>query len=288
MNIVKTLFKEEVRLEIEKVLLNHLNSKQFDSVCNFLNQNLQRKNSVGSTFYIFKSTIKDNILIFESNSLIQIPQYNYTYINYNGILNNFITTYEIHSNTSELENIKWMKKEFLNIFLISSINIINFELNEDDVWVTEIFGKLKNDYLGINEDELEKLYDKTLFSFNPLQVDVFSNWFNNLRHELKKKQVIPVLGGKFNLTRPLYSNGGGSNHIHSFELRKDVYDNLLFYFNNFIVESGENIKEECNLIIISKIDGEKKYVKLYNNKDETNLYNEKYQDSLLLFSYTKN
>jgi hypothetical protein len=287
MNIVNTLFKEEVRLEIEKVLLKHLNSKQFDSVCNFLNQNLQRKNSVGNSFFISKSTIRNNILIFEVQNKIQIQQYNYTYIKNNGDSNNFLITDEIHSNTSKLEN-KWMEKEFLNIFLISSISIINFELNEDDVWVTEIFGKLKNDYLGINEHELEKLYDKILFSFNPLQVDIFSNWFNNLRHELKKKQVIPVLGGKFNLTRPLYSNGGGSNHIHSFELRKDVFDNLLFYFNNFIVESGENIKEECNLIIISKIDGEKEYVKLYNNKDETNLYNEKYQDSLLLFSYTKN
>jgi hypothetical protein len=190
---ISNYFINDISILIEKVLLKHLNEKQFNFVCNYLNTNLQKSNLIGDTIFILKDN-NNNIIIYKSNPICSTTEIQITHINQNGVSNDFLSKKSTSSNSLKSEEIEWMRKEIINSSLTNSISIIRFEFNDKENWTTKVFGKLTNDLLGLEESILENLYDNVLFSFNNIQIDVFSNWFNHKNSESLSKQVLPILG----------------------------------------------------------------------------------------------
>jgi hypothetical protein len=277
--------KQTQKAEIEKIFLLHMNSDQFQEACLIVNEYLN-KHINENKLLILKDTITSAVILYEFNSIEENSIRKITYLNHDGLKNDFLSIRENEQNLNQTE--WWLKQNIINRIFSSSLSIISFEIGSDKNWIFTNLGILKNDLLGINTNDLDELFKKLLFSFNNIQVDLFAEWFNNLYKDFNKKQTISVLGGKFFLERKQYSLGGGTLIISGFQLRKDSFDNLLFYYNDHSVESGEFVKEQFNLCSIPKTDSKLRCIRLYDSKEETAYFNERYEDSILLFSYSKN
>lgn len=283
MSIICDGLEQSQKVEIERILLTHLNSEQIREaslIINFYLNNEIHKYKLS----IIKDTIMDSILFIKSDSVVN---HEIIYISHNGLKNNFLSIGGNSQNINLSDPHQWMRQNILNRFLASSVNVIHLEIGVDKKLCLSNQGILKNNNVRISDIELDKLYKKILFSFNNIQVDVFAEWFNNLYKDITQKQNISISGGKFLLQIPVFSSGGGNIAITNFKLKKDSFDNLLFFYNNHTIESGEFIKENFNLCCISPKDGKLKIVRLFGSKDDTAYYNERDQDSLLLNSYKK-